>query len=308
VYKYAVSWLSSRNSKKKYPSKVRYPAFSQISFFHIFIAEMPREAAEFTDYSDEDAGIILKPGKNDVLFGRGGAINSHEGNITFRNVVNDQKDDYFKASKTEKPKIAIKVVSIIKSLSPPGRFLAPVRDSDKNCTKSCSIWWYDVGFKKARAKASQCLRERERLEYKVKKQKETAQAEIQGFEPNTSAHSASPQKCSNHFSVDLPDPSLSQQNSKIILPPNSRKTREVEYDGIQEEAKSAKKLKTIEKKSVDPNTFARPTSLYYSNHHSPIDIPDSFTHRNVRIDLSPITHGRDNFAVISNDDCKYPDP
>ena len=269
---------------------------------------MPREAVEFTDYSDEDAGIILKPGKNDVLFGRGGAINSHEGNITFRNVVNDQKEDYFKASKTEKPKIAVKVVSIIKSLSPPGRFLAPVRDSDKNCTKSCSIWWYDVGFKKARAKASQCLRERERLEYKVKKQIETDQAEILSFEPNTFAKSASPQKCSNHFSMDLPDPSLSQHNSKIVSPPDdSRKTRAVEYDGIQEEAKSAKKLKTIEKKSVDPNTFGLPSSHYYKNHCS-IDIPDSFTHRNVMIDLSPTTHGHNNSAVISNEDCKYPYP
>jgi hypothetical protein len=52
-------------------------------------------------------------------------------------------------------------VDIIKRLDPPGRFLAPVKDSDRNCKqKDGSILWQDVGDKKARAKASQCLREK----------------------------------------------------------------------------------------------------------------------------------------------------
>ncbi len=42
-----------------------------------------------------------------------------------------------------------------------GRFLAPNSDSDKNCKeKDGSIVRHDVGDKKARAKASQCLREK----------------------------------------------------------------------------------------------------------------------------------------------------
>ncbi len=56
---------------------------------------------------------------------------------------------------------ARRVVNIIRNLTPPGRFLAPVRASDKNCKdQDGSILWRDVGDKKARAKASQCLREK----------------------------------------------------------------------------------------------------------------------------------------------------
>lgn len=55
----------------------------------------------------------------------------------------------------------MRVVNIIRNLDPPGRFLAPNSDSDKNCKeKDGSIVWHDVGDKKARAKASQCLREK----------------------------------------------------------------------------------------------------------------------------------------------------
>jgi hypothetical protein len=36
--------------------------------------------------------IIRSPGKHDILFGRGGAINSHRGNILFRRIVDEQKE------------------------------------------------------------------------------------------------------------------------------------------------------------------------------------------------------------------------
>jgi len=56
---------------------------------------------------------------------------------------------------------AWRVVNIIRNLDPPGRFLAPIRESDKNSKlDDGSILWQDVGDKKARAKASQCLREK----------------------------------------------------------------------------------------------------------------------------------------------------
>ena len=65
-----------------------------------------------------------------------------------------------KAPKSDKPKVAHRVVQIIFALDPPGRFLAPLREEDRNCKNKETILWYDVGYKKARAKASQCLRER----------------------------------------------------------------------------------------------------------------------------------------------------
>lgn len=112
--------------------------------------------------------IIRSPTNHDVLFGRGGSINSHEGNILFRRVVNQYKDAYMAADKHCKPKIANKVVSVIYNLNPPGRFLAPVHDSQKNYKKDGCVLWYNVGLNKARAKASQCLRERIRFDTKCK--------------------------------------------------------------------------------------------------------------------------------------------
>lgn len=187
---------------------------------------MSMETLGFTS-ADEDGGIIFKPGKNDVLFGRGGAINSHEGNITFRRVVNEQKDAYFKASKTEKPKIAIKVVQIIRALSPPGRFLAPISETDKNCTKNSSILWHDVGFKKARAKASQCLRERERYEHKVKMLESLKQTHNQTLDPNAFTHSISrngTHRHRDHSSLDIPDSLIYSSMMVDLSPITNRRT------------------------------------------------------------------------------------
>lgn len=47
---------------------------------------------------------------------------------------------------------------MIRNVNPPSRFLAPNRESDKNCKeKDGSILWHDVRDKKANEKASQCL-------------------------------------------------------------------------------------------------------------------------------------------------------
>lgn len=165
-----------------------------------------------------NSSIISKPDKNDVLFGRGGAINSHEGNITFRMIVNEQKEDYFLASKIDKPKIAIKVVDIINNLSPPGRFLAPVNGYQKNHKIKGGIMWYDVGSKKARAKASQCLRERERYEQNRLK-------EITKRKEKQAIHNVGPRRISSptssYFSyegksdLDVPDDFLNQVGTRI---------------------------------------------------------------------------------------------
>ncbi len=88
----------------------------------------------------------------------------------FRKVVDNNKRDYIEAHKSDKPRIAARVVQIIRNLDPPGRFLAPIREADRNSkTKDCNIIWRDVGDKKARAKASQCLREKKQDETKVSK-------------------------------------------------------------------------------------------------------------------------------------------
>ena len=106
--------------------------------------------------------LITKPGPHDVLCGRGGGTNNHCGNVSFRQMVNEHKLRYLAASKVEKPKVAREVVQLWRAQDPPGRFLARKDDSRKGpgSVKAEGNVWYDVGDKKAREKASQCLRER----------------------------------------------------------------------------------------------------------------------------------------------------
>jgi hypothetical protein len=83
------------------------------------------------------------------------------GNIQFREIVQKHKLRYLVASKVEKPKVAREVVQLWREQDPPGRFLARKDDSRKGpgSVKAEGTIWFDVGDKKAREKASQCLRE-----------------------------------------------------------------------------------------------------------------------------------------------------
>lgn len=93
---------------------------------------------------------IEKPHDNDVLFGRGGNINNHPGNETFRKIVETKKRAYLTAQfKRDKREIADCIQTAIRNLDPPGRFLA----------KDSTGLWHDVGYEKARDKTSQALRE-----------------------------------------------------------------------------------------------------------------------------------------------------
>jgi hypothetical protein len=62
----------------------------------------------------------------------------------------------------DKPKVAREVVAIWRKMSPAGRFLARKDETKRGpgSVKANDNVWYEVGDKKAREKASQCLRER----------------------------------------------------------------------------------------------------------------------------------------------------
>jgi hypothetical protein len=113
-------------------------------------------------YTPEDWKYILEPGPHDVLYGRGAGTNNHPGNIKFRNLIYEHKLRYLGVPKLEKPKVAKEIVKAWRSLDPPGRFLARKDESQKGpaSDKGGGTVWQDVGDKKAREKASQCLRER----------------------------------------------------------------------------------------------------------------------------------------------------
>ena len=92
-----------------------------------------------------------RPGPNDVLCGRGGATNGHEGNKTFRALVASHQEAYLRAPKREKRLIARDVVEIIRSRG--GAFLKRTDAGGKGRGLA------DIGDKKATEKTSQALRE-----------------------------------------------------------------------------------------------------------------------------------------------------
>ena len=88
--------------------------------------------------------------ENDVLSGRGSSINSYSGNVQFRSLVVQLKDAYRQApDRLAKMMISDRVVQVIRSMNPPGRFVIEEESS-----------WVDIGDDKARAKVATALREK----------------------------------------------------------------------------------------------------------------------------------------------------
>eukprot|EP00574_Skeletonema_japonicum_P013994 CAMPEP_0201721078 /NCGR_PEP_ID=MMETSP0593-20130828/5854_1 /ASSEMBLY_ACC=CAM_ASM_000672 /TAXON_ID=267983 /ORGANISM="Skeletonema japonicum, Strain CCMP2506" /LENGTH=624 /DNA_ID=CAMNT_0048211823 /DNA_START=116 /DNA_END=1987 /DNA_ORIENTATION=+ len=100
-----------------------------------------------------DGGLISELNENDVLSGRGGRVNNHPGNVTFRIVVEDYKREYLdpRTRKLEKAHVAARLVAQIRSANPPGRFL---KEDSENKGK-----FVEIGDQKAWKKAGQALRE-----------------------------------------------------------------------------------------------------------------------------------------------------
>ena len=97
-------------------------------------------------------GPVVNPNDNDVLCGRGGRINSHAGNVQFRDIIASKKKEYLAPTtkKLEKAHIAAAIVNDIRHMDPPGRFL-----KEDAATKE----WWDIGDAKAIKKVGQALRE-----------------------------------------------------------------------------------------------------------------------------------------------------
>jgi len=100
---------------------------------------------------NEPLSGIENPHENDVLSGRGKHVHSHPGNKRFRSYVEDQKELYNQAPKVKKSVFAKLIVTAIRNLVPPGRFLKQDPSTEL---------WSDIGDRKALDKTRQALREK----------------------------------------------------------------------------------------------------------------------------------------------------
>ncbi|KAL7530071.1 hypothetical protein ACHAXR_005898 [Thalassiosira sp. AJA248-18] len=91
---------------------------------------------------------ITEVTNNDVICGRGGAVNNHPGNRRFRQFIAEFKHQYLSETKQKKPLVAMRVLEAVKNSNPPGRFLIKYPEGYVKC-----------GDDRAREKASQALRE-----------------------------------------------------------------------------------------------------------------------------------------------------
>jgi len=104
--------------------------------------------------------IITRPHDNDVLFGRGNAVNKHIGNATLREFCSKKRENYQNAFfREQRNEIAKEILNKIHSLTPPGRFLMPI---------GCDMLeWVEVDKEKSIAKICQILRERPKNQVKT---------------------------------------------------------------------------------------------------------------------------------------------
>lgn len=105
---------------------------------------------------------IRHPGKNDVMFGRGGDTNYHIGNHRFRMMADKFTKSYREASRKEKAVIVQELVDSWRAEDPPGRFLTRTDPS-----KGDQSLWHDAGEEMALKKAAKILTERASAEMKA---------------------------------------------------------------------------------------------------------------------------------------------
>jgi len=87
----------------------------------------------------KEGGVILSPNSLDVINGRGGKINAHEGNVRFRAIIAKHKKDYLDTKrKSQKFEFTMNVLKEIRDADPPVRFLTGMGSGDKK-------WYEEIG-------------------------------------------------------------------------------------------------------------------------------------------------------------------
>jgi hypothetical protein len=103
-----------RESEEGRHNKRRYPRDSATPMEGVAFAEVPLEPAVENPFGVHD---------HDVLMGRGAYVNGNTGNHRLRVLALQRKAQFDRGNFTEKRALAAEIVTIIRSLDPPGRFL-----------------------------------------------------------------------------------------------------------------------------------------------------------------------------------------
>lgn len=179
-------------------------------------------------------GHIYTPNTNDVLCGRGGRINAHDGNVIFRRIVNMYKNDYLSktATKVHKARIAAYIVARVRSSNPGGRFL---KLDDK------TGFWTELGDEKARKKAGQALRE------------------------DASKFRQSKPTQSKTNNIDKSEKSNTSSENKDVSTPSKKNTEPPNQDSLNDSVSTRKEDKDITKDILERSKTPLRTSLSPDN-------------------------------------------
>lgn len=110
----------------------------------------PGEKSGASTFAPSSPFVSLRD--NDIVCGRGAPTNYHVGNSRFRELVLDYNKDYFIAKRSDKPRIAMKVLDVLSSRG--ARFVRRVKGGS-----STSSHWEEVAHKIAYEKVCQALRD-----------------------------------------------------------------------------------------------------------------------------------------------------
>lgn len=91
-------------------------------------------------------------GDDDIVCGRGAPVNHHIGNERFRELVLGYNKSYFVAKRSEKPKIAMKILDVLASRG--ARFVRRIKGASAVAAR-----WEEVSHKIAYEKVCQALRD-----------------------------------------------------------------------------------------------------------------------------------------------------
>jgi hypothetical protein len=138
----------------EYPESKPTPSDDTVYLRHARIRKTHRTIPKLQltmEYNMYTPREVMEPNSNDVLCGRGGGTNNNKGNMNWRGVVALNKELYTTLPVKEKVFLSRSIVSAVRTLDPPGRFLQKDTKSDT---------WYDIGDELAHQKTSQALRVR----------------------------------------------------------------------------------------------------------------------------------------------------